>query len=486
MSKSNIGILAVIWLIVLSVAALAWKFVVVPYKTNKKNQDVVEKTTADSRYDWEINFALDSFSGYSILRSQEFKDQLANRRIKMNLVDTPDYTTRIANISDGTAKMGAITIDALLKGIKNTKDLVIVAIVDETVGADAVLAYKSAIPNIDYINSNTKFILTPNSPSETLARVLMANFNIKSNFINISDAEEVYKKYRTSDPNENQVFVLWEPYVNKMLENPNVHIVTDTSKFKGYIVDVIVANRNFLYSNQDLVKKVVESYFLANYYYKDKMSSLIMTDSAVSENQAKSLVNGIWWKNTQENYVHFGLEKGRLQHIEDIIANITKVLIKTDAIKQDPTGGKPNLLYVTTILKAILDEGFHPGIEIVKEDKHLQQLTVKQWDQLIPVGTLQIPNIVFARGSSILTDSSKEVLDELASTLKTCPQYYLIIKGNSSLVGDIEANKTLAAERAKSVEDYLVDRDISNLRIKSYSEVTGKTSVDFILGQLPY
>lgn len=507
MSKGKIFVVSIIWLFVLSICAMSYKWWVAPHReqtrieAEKENKaKLLTETGADSRYDAEINFAADSFSGYAVLRSLEFQQELANKRIKVNLIDDgADYTGRLAKLKSGEVQMAAFTIDALIKTSAELGELpaTIVSVIDETRGADAMVSYKSAMPNIEALNhKDTKFVLAMNSPSETLARVVMAHFNLtqlsKDPFIVVKDAEEVYKKYRTAKPEEKQVFVLWQPYVSKMLENPNTHVVVDSSRFRGYIVDVIVVNRNYLYANKDIVNNVIESYFRANYAYQEKIN-LVLKDSQdmgtpVTPKQAEALVNGIWWKNTQENYCQFGLEKGNLQHIEDMIINITKVLVKTGAIKEDPTGDRPNLLYHSNVLLSLKTAGFHPGVEQVRDDVVvLAKLTDNQWDNLQPLGKLEVPPLVFARGTSILLDSSKGTLDELFKTLKTLPQYYLIIKGDASLVGDITINKALALERANAAKQYLIDKGIVSHRIKAIAvEPTGNTSVDFVLGQLPY
>jgi len=508
MSKGRLLVVSLIWLSILGVAALAYKWVFVPNqkdaaaqaKIDAKNK-LLTDTGADSRYDHQINFSLDSFSGYAVLRSQEFANELASNRIKLNLVDDgADYNARIQSLKDGETQMGVFTIDALIKTCAEMGELPVttVAIIDETRGADAAVAFKTAIPNIDALNhKDTKFVLTPDSPSETLARVIMAHFNLTSlsddPFIKLKDAEAVYKKYRSAKPDEKQVFVLWQPYVSKVLENPNTHVVVDSSRFRGYIVDIIVVNRDFLNANKDVVTKFVECYFRANHYSHEKMTELVLEDAKgsgtpLTQKQAEDLVSGVWWKNTQENYCHFGLQRGGLQHIEDIIANITRVLIKTGGIKSDPTGGKPNLLYYPAILSDMKDSGFHPGDESVRDDVVvLPALTDQQWKALEPVGKLEIPHLVFARGTAVLLDSSKRSLDKLIEALNTCPHYYVLVKGDASLRGDLEANKALALSRAKAAQDYLIGKGINKNRVKATAvEPTGNSSVDFILGELPY
>jgi flagellar motor protein MotB len=494
--------------------ALTLYLVYVYYYVPTKEQAVVAEqvaeekqkiaaTSSDPIYKNQINFAIDGFSGYCVFRSPVFQNELARKSVKVNLQDIGDYNERFESLKSGKTQMGVFTIDALLKvSQKGQLPVSILAIADETRGGDGACAYKETIPNIDALNDpNVKFVVTANSPSETLARVVMANFKLDSlnqdPFTFVKDAEEVYKIYRTSNPKNKQVFVLWEPYISKVVENPGMHVVIDSSRFQGYIVDVIVANRDFIATPEgaELAKSFVSSYFKAAYHYRNDMKTLVKDDARsqgtpLTDIQADNLVKGIWWKNTQENYAHFGMGgTGVLQHVQSMIENLTAVLLKTKAITVDPVEGKPNLLVYDKILTSLHNENFHPGLtsEKIGKQAELVSLSDSEWDRLIPVGTLEVQPLVFNRGTSRLSPQSVLVLDGLIKTLNTFPQYYLLIEGNASMQGDLTANKALAATRAKAAQDYLLSHGINKNRAKAVSgEPTGMTSVRFVLGQVPY
>lgn len=513
-SRVKFLILCGVYLVIAALGVFFWKFLVQPKakqeaeqfarKTlEQENQKKILATSADPLYKYHVNLALDGFSGYSVLRSSKFVQELARKSIKIDLSDdAADYVGRLNKLRSGEVQVAAFTVDALIKASAVSGDMpaTIVAIMDETRGADAAVAYKTTVPNVDALNDpSTKFVVTKDSPSETLARVVIANFNFdrlgSDPFVYAKDADEVYKEYIKAKPDTRQVFVLWEPLVSKMLDNPNTHVIIDSSRFRGYIVDVLVVNRDFLFKNQALVSSIVESYFRAAYAYRSDMKSLVMEDAkklgtALSEPQANNLVNGIWWKNTQENYAHFGLDGGQtLQHIEDMIENLTKVLLKTQAISSDPTNGQSNLLYYPKILQDLHAANFHPGIlpEKISELATLPPLSDSDWEKLIPVGTLEVPQLVFNRGTDTLSPRSVSILDSLNDTLKTFPQYYVLIRGNASTAGNASAAQKLALDRAKTAEKYLVGKGVHKNRIKAIAgEPTGDTSVTFVLGQTSF
>lgn len=511
MSKGKFVAVCIIWLVLFGIGAALWRLVVTPMRqeaTQKAEQiaqdATMQATAGELPYQQEVSLALDSFSGYAVMRSREFASMLRRRGVKLNLVDDgANYSRRLASLRDGETQMAAFTIDALIKtsAAAGTTPATIVAIIDETQGADAMVAAKSTIRNVDDLNHpDVRFVVTPDSPSETLTRVVLNTFaldKVAANpFVMAKDARDVFELYRQSPKNSRQVFVLWEPYVSEILANEEMGVVIDSSRFNGYIVDCLVADRDFLVKHADVAQAVVESYFQTLYEFRDAdaMTNLVIqdagTESPLTGAMAKKLSEGIRWKNTQENFAHFGLRGDTpVQHIADMIDNITRVLMNTGAIKIDPVAGQPNRLYYEKILRQLSQDGFHPGSETeeIRAAGELEPLSDAQWQSLSPVGTLSVRDLVFPRGTDTLTQPSELTLDELVETLKNWPQYYVIIQGNASLAGNAQANKTLAQSRAIAAEKYLVRHGVSPRRIRAVGvEPSGVSRVTFKLGQSPY
>ncbi len=510
-SKTKIILASLVWLIVLAVGIALWKLVIDPVREKNKSdvakkqaEEAVEATSGTSRFSQEISIGIDSFSGYAIFRTSEFQNQLANRGIKLKLVDDgPDYAVRAAALEKGTLQFALFPADALLKTFSklDTPPATIIAIVDETRGADAMLAYKKRFENVDRLNSpEVRFVLVGDSPSETLARVVIQDFGLsqvtKEAIVALATPEQLIERYKKADPSTNDVYVVWEPYVSQMLKNDALHVLTDSSKFTGYIVDTLVVNRDFLIKHEPVVEAILESYFTTLFSYRDaaKQSKLMLDDAkltklTIESEQAAKMVEGIQWKNTQENFAHFGLRQGAIIHIENILERISKVLISTGAIDREPVDGKWNRLYFDRPMKHIMSKNFYPGVqsESIREELALKELTDKQWSELVSVGTLNVPELVFSRGSATLTDRSQLILKELSERLQAWPQYYLMIRGNASNLGDIEANKVLAAKRGLGALQYLESAGIPKQRMRTIpGDITGETRVTFAVGEIPY
>jgi outer membrane protein OmpA-like peptidoglycan-associated protein len=514
-SKGKLLAVSLVWLLVLGIGVLVWKMAFAPAREaaieqqKKKAAELQQQQEAarkklggsTSRYRHTIDFRLDAFSGYALLRSEAFRRELGNRGIRLNLHDDgADYLSRIQALKSGDADMAVFTIDALIKVCAEIDALpaTIVALVDETTGADAIVAYEEMIPNLDALNrADMRFVLTPNSPSETLARVVMSRFDLdnlgEQPFIEMASAAEVLERYTQAKPTEPVAYVLWEPFVSQMRKNPATHTVVDSGRFPSTIVDVVVAADDFVTKNEQVVREFVESYLRVVYQHRERQDlvDLVMDDARrigapLAEDDANKLVDGIWWKNTQENLAHMGhLPDKDLMHLEDMISNITDILVTTGGIAADPTQGNPSYLFYGQVFEQLRD--FHPGVEPeeVREVK-LAPLTDAQWERLSPVGTARVPPLVFARGTDRLTEHSRLILDELAQKLTTT-RFYVVIRGNASRRGNPEANKRLAEQRAQAAERYLVSQGIAPHRIRAVGvEPSGTTSVSFLLGQLPY
>lgn len=519
----NILIAAVIWILIIGVLSVAAKFLILPYF----RKDLMDKTGSESLYKHEISIAADSFSGYCILRSPVLKKELKNQGIKLTVKDDhADYEARMNALEKRDIQMAVFTIDSfILTGAKkNNFPATIVMVIDESRGADAIVAHKSAVTGIQDLNhANAGIVLTPNSPSEFLSRTVIAHFELpllpEKWMVPADGAEAVFKAFQKVDPAEKKAFVLWEPYVSRALKIPDAHLLMDSSKLKGYIVDVLVAERNFLINSPELVQTLIASYLKAAHAYSQQsgtMADLVMADAGLTgaesmdRETAARMVQRIEWKNTLENYAHFGLLTGKaaggLMHIEEMIANITDVLVKTGTLPADPLQGREHTLFHDRILAQLQQSDFHPGkkvdiiqglgsgtadLEPVPQQARLRALTDEEWQRLVPVGALRIEPISFARGTARINIQSGRELETLARRLASWPQYYLRVVGHTRDEGNREANFQLARERAEAAAAGLVAAGVDPNRVRAEALPSLGTqgeaqSVSFILGQLPF
>ena len=150
-------------------------------------------------------------------------------------------------------------------------------------------------------------------------------------------------------------------------------------------------------------------------------------------------------------------------------------------------------------------ENFHPkkklgivdgslgtsDLEDVRGVEVLRDLSAAEWNALTPVGSLQVKPIAFGRGNARLNVQSKRDLEEMARRLHSLPNFYLTVVGHTRAEGDLDANRSLAEQRAAAARDFLVSSRVSQSRIRSIaaepSQAGGAAqSVSFVLAQKPY
>jgi ABC-type nitrate/sulfonate/bicarbonate transport system substrate-binding protein len=503
-------------LVAFAVIGVAWMVIVQP----ALQEQLVGATSGDGGAQQTVTIHLDSFSGYAPLRSARMRELLRRDGIRLEIVDDgADYSKRIRALDRRRADFAAFTIDALLLA---GHDLgrspgAIVAVLDETAGADAIVAYRDAIPNLRALDDpKASLVLTPASPSEFLARVAIAELGIgrvSRWWENATGAQDVYERLKKADRTKKQAFALWEPWVSRALEDPAVHKVFDSSQVSGYIVDVLVAERTLLRDRPELARAVVAAWLttLHEVHEADGLSALVQTDSRVTgdpltTDQAGRVARGIRWRNTLENYAYFGIvpaERAGVVRLDDAIGNIADVVHRTGATPVDPIGDRAATLFFPDVLRGLHDADFHPGKAggshlgtadlraALPVGQAAPPLSEDEWRALTPVGAMSVPPISFGRGSANLNVQSRRELDALGRRLRALPTFYVTVVGQTRAEGDLDANLRLAAERAEAARAHLVTAGVQSHRLRTVSappvDAAGAAqAVRFELAQRPY
>lgn len=77
--------------------------------------------------------------------------------------------------------------------------------------------------------------------------------------------------------------------------------------------------------------------------------------------------------------------------------------------------------------------------------------------------------VLFNVDEFVVADAAKPILDAQASWLNSNPSYQIIIEGHADEQGTREYNLALGFRRARSVQEYLVARGVSHLRLRTRS-----------------
>ena len=166
---------AVDWLDLLAILGGAVWF----FYTKPRDEQLNQATGSSSQYTHEVTIAADLFSGYAVLRSAQMRDNLKASGIRLTMEDDKaDYGARLEALEDGDVQMAVYTIASLLMAGANAGGFPasIVMVIDETKGADAVLAYKDAVGSLqDVEDPDARDVLTTRTPREDLAGVVQSD-----------------------------------------------------------------------------------------------------------------------------------------------------------------------------------------------------------------------------------------------------------------------------------------------------------------------
>lgn len=512
-------LVAFFWIALIGGAAAAYKFWWAP----KQKATLEEETGSATAYKHEIRFRLDGFSGYAVFRSPAMKKLLREQGIKLDLEDDKaDYAARMQSLRDGKSDLAVFTVDSeLVAGVRLGGEMSasVVMVIDQTKGADAIVAYAAGLGKLEDLNRpDARFVFTPNSPSEFLARIVVGQLSLprlpEQWYQEADGAEDVLKKLKAADSKAPIAYVLWEPQLSEALKVNGVRQLFGSGQCTNCIVDVLVARREFLSEHPDLVRAVVENYFRALHSYTESpngLAELIAEDAKtlgapLASDQVARLVAGIEFKGVKDNYVHFGLEPPMtgVQPLEEIFEYVGKILTQTGAITSNPYKGQANRLYYDAIIRKLQEEGFHPGKkqEIVSgfgpgaadlaaahAAAELPALADAEWGKLVPVGTAKVPPIGFRRGTAEISELSQADLDALAQQLGAWSTYYVRVVGEARQEGDATANAKLASDRAAASIAYLTSKGVSTNRLRPESAKAspdGAAEVSFVLLQHNY
>ncbi len=438
-----------------------------------------QKTSDAGATKGKISIAVDNWVGYFPLCSPRMKVHLRRAGWLLDCVDDKaDYASRMKNMKDGKYNFAVATVDSY---ILNAASLgfpgVIVAVIDESKGGDAILAWKDSVANLDDIKgkSDLRIVFTPNSPSHHLIKAVKEHFGIPEilpsgkNKIESDGSEAALKTFLAKKAD---VAVLWEPDVTRALSQKGVVKLLGTEDTKRLIVDILLVNRQFSSASPEVTKFFISTYFRVLKEYRDSPDELlkdVVAQTKLSESAVKSMLKGVSWVNLTDNAQEwFGVSLDGTPSADGLISAIestVSILVGNKDFSSNPLpAGDPYRITQSQYVQDLFGKGVSgftvAGVRGQKTEAgdsiaaKFQPLSESAWANLREIGSLRIAPIVFSTGVSELGYDAKLELDKVAEKLKHYPNFRILIKGHTGLSGDKDENRKLSQERAESVARY--------------------------------
>jgi len=446
-------------------------------------EESAQKQTSDARnIKAKILIGTDNWIGYFPLCSTHLRKSMRRNGYDLRCQDDQaDYPKRMQALARGDLQFAVATVDAYLSnGSAVNFPATIVAVIDESKGGDAIVAWRKKITNIDALKKQTDYriALTPNSPSEHLLRSMAVHFDIpllqpKSGAWRIASngSEDALKRLLNKQAD---IAVLWEPDVSKALHQQGIIKILGTEDTDKLIVDVLLVNRSFARKNPQIVTALLKSYFRTVKYYRENPQTLsgdIAKLSKLDHQKIQTMLNGVNWKNLTDNSLSwFGVAKnfGRQnqQGLVDVIESTVSLLVDLGDFNQNPIPDHDpyrliNSRFISELYQSSVVTQFgqtrksHSPQDTHGLARDFKPLNVNQWRALREIGTLKIRPIVFQSGTFELSDEGREQMKQAVEHLKHYPNFRVLVKGHTGTRGDADANLRLSEHRAKAVASFL-------------------------------
>jgi outer membrane protein OmpA-like peptidoglycan-associated protein len=383
--------------------------------------------------------------------------------------DKADYAARMQRLKDGALQFAVATVDAyLLNGAAKGYPGTIVAVLDESKGGDAIVAWKARVANLDALKRarGVKVAFTPNSPSEHLLRATAVHFDVaewRSKGAWRVEADGSPDALKKLQARQAEVAVLWEPDVTRALADPGLVKLLGTEDTRGLIVDVLLVNRAFSVKEPAAVTVLLTHYFQVLKELRDDAQRLereVAEATRLPAASVKRLLAGVSWASLSDNHQTWLGSAAGGEALVDAIQATVRILVDAGEFKASPLPDQDpyrilNRQFVSGVYLSALtgqktDQASAPSLE-----RKFAPLSDAGWAALKEVGTLKAVPVLFQSGTADLSQEGKLELDRAMTTLAHYPNFRVVVKGHTGTRGDAEENRRLSEERAESVARYL-------------------------------
>ncbi|MFQ3612171.1 MAG: phosphate ABC transporter substrate-binding/OmpA family protein [Cyanobacteriota bacterium] len=425
----------------------------------------------------------DTFSGYSTFRNTEFQAALQEVNIQLRYEDEFDQTERAQRLNRGQADLLVTSLDQFLQQQPQGQ---IIALIDRTVGADAVVLNTVKYPGLTSLlvlerlvanqrAQGNRLIATHagDTPSEYLALVLDTKFDAfrlaDFQVVPVTDASEAWELLQDR-ARPVGLAVLWEPYVTQARQR-GYTVVLSSRDAPDTIVDVLVASERLIQRDPEALSDLVEVYYRridANVRDASQLQAQIAADGELTADEAAAVLQGIEFFTATEAQTWFN--EGTL---ERRIQSTAAVLTLSGRLRQVPA--QPQTLFTNAFVTRAARNN-QTLIDLVRADNPelaerlagktraiTPTLTAGQIQAAPSIGNLEVRGEVqFATGSAQLTGASAQTLDQLLQEIREfSPQTVGVrVIGHTSRTGPAPLNQTLSQQRAQVVVNYLKERGL--------------------------
>lgn len=397
--------------------------------------------------------------------------------LNVEFVIQDDIPTLATIFEAGTAQCAWRTSDFWAQEQPNLRnsghDAKAVMIVDNTRGADAIIAKDPAIRSVEDL-AGKKLALLQFTPSHGMSidaidnSALSARKKQSVEYVYIAAEDGLAGVRAALESGSVDAAALWDPDLSLALRATKGHVVYSTRTASNLIFDVMVCDQRVLNDPQgrDAVQKFVNGWMkgvdVAKANPDQAVDALVKTEEfftllAKDEGKpfVKSLFDNLLWTGVADNARILGMSGGT-NHYERVYQRFDQIYRAAGALANPKSPViAPQDSFDTRFIRTLYDA----STVAQAESKQVETYTTAAREEAVQApATVTKPVIVnFNTGQAALTKRAEKIIDtDMVPFIENNGSAYFEISGNTDSTGNAAINNRLSQARADAVVEYLV------------------------------
>lgn len=349
-----------------------------------------------------------------------------------------------------------------------------VMIVDNTRGADAIIARDKSIRTVEDL-AGRKVAMLQFTPSHGMTIDAVENSSLSARkkqsidyvFINAEDGLGGVRAALESGAVD--AAVLWDPDLSLALRATKGHVVYSTRTASNLIFDVIVCDQRVLDDSQGraTVQKLVNGWMkgvdAAKAAPDTAVDALVETKeffALLAKDEGKPFVKGLFdnllWTGVADNARILGLAGGT-NHYNRVYQRFDQIYRAAGALANPKSPViNPDDSFDPSFIRNLYQASTAAQAE-AKKTEVFTEAAREEAVQAAPAEVTKPVTVSFASGQSALTKRAERTIDtEMVPFIENNGTAYFEISGNTDSTGNAAINNRLSLARAEAVVDYLV------------------------------
>ena len=328
--------------------------------------------------------------------------------------------------------------------------------VDWSRGGDAIIA-KRGINSLNDLRGKRIALAVP-APAQTMLITALESAGMTINDVKVVKTTDNIAAAELFKSNDVDAAVVWSPFdIEATSQVPGSKILLTTVDQSHIIGDIMFASEDVINKRRQMFNGFYEGWMrgvaeLKDAGNKEKAAKYLAEFLQMNVNDAKGMMETVYYASHGDNMNFFGLNKGfKGMSGGDLYNKMNRKFMEMgDSEKLGPNWTR--VINTGMILNA--DSKLRGAAYAAEGAKTFTPPTAK--DRTAPALASKPISINFATGQYALSENAKTIIDlQFAEVAKTFGNMRVRVEGNTDNVGGRQMNMELSQKRANSVADYL-------------------------------